>query len=267
MEALAEHGALGRTYVFYTSDNGFFTGEHRVVNGKTRVYEPSSTVPLMVRGPGIPAGVNVRDLTINADLAATVADVSGSTPTLPIDGRSLLPAAKNPWVERGRELLIDTAQYEAIHTQRYVWVEYDTGELELYDLREDPFQLRSAHNNPNYTGVRNRLAERLDDLRTCAGASCRRSPALRLKLKRKKRGGCTEPPVRASFAGGDRPEIRRGQFFVGGRLVATDRRKPFKHRYSRRELGRGKTLVRARAELADGRRIGWEREFRVCRRR
>jgi N-acetylglucosamine-6-sulfatase len=268
MNALAKSGAMGRTYVVYTSDNGFFTGEHRVANGKTRVYEPSSTVPLLIRGPGIPAGVSVRDLTINADLAASVVDLSGARPTLALDGRSLLPAAKRPWVERGRELLIDTAQYEAVHTQRYVWVEYDTGELELYDLREDPFQLRSAHNDPDYAGVRNRLANRLDDLRTCAGRSCRRSPALRLTLRRDKGPkGCTKPPLDASFAGGDRPQIRRAQFFVGARVVDTDSRKPFKHRYRRRELGKGSTLIRARAELADGRRIGWERRFSVCRAR
>ena len=100
--ALRDAGELSRTYLIYTSDNGFFTGEHRVANGKTRVYEPSSTVPLMVRGPGIPAGARVRDLTINADLAATIVDVSGATPTLALDGRSLLRAAQAPWVERGR---------------------------------------------------------------------------------------------------------------------------------------------------------------------
>jgi N-acetylglucosamine-6-sulfatase len=268
IDALGDAGELGRTYVIYTSDNGFFTGEHRVANGKTRVYEPSSTVPLMVRGPGIPAGASVRDLTINADLAATIVDVSGATPTLAIDGRSLLPAAQAPWVERGRELLIDTNQYEAVHTQRYVWVEHDTGEVELYDLREDPFQLQSVHDDPGYTGVRNRLAERLDDLRTCAGGSCRRSPALRLVLRGKKgKNGCRRPPVRASFAGGDRGEIRRAQFFVGARTVKTDNRAPFEYRFSRRSLGKGRVLVRARAELADGRRIGWERSLRVCRRR
>ena len=265
--ALREHDALGRTYVIYTADNGFFAGEHRVPGGKARVYEPSSKVPLLVRGPSIPAGGTVRDLTINADLAATVIDVSGAAATLPLDGRTLVRPAQHPWVERGRELLIDTNQYEAVHTQRYVWVEYDGGDVELYDLREDPFQLRSAHNDPSYAGVRNRLDERLDGLRSCAGASCRTKPALRLVLKRQRvKNGCVRR-LQASFAGGDRPDIRRAQFFVGGRLMRTDDRKPFRHRYGRRALGRGTALIRARAELADGRRIGWERELRVCRRR
>ena len=89
---------------------------------------------------------------------------------------------------------------------------------------------------------------------------------MRLVLRGEKGGkGCTRPPVRASFAGGDRTEIRWAQFFVGFRTVKTDNRAPFEHRFSRRSLGKGRVLVRARAELADGRRIGWERSLRVCR--
>ena len=266
VDALRDQEALGDTYLIFTADNGFFTGEHRVPGGKTKVYEPSSTVPLIIRGPGIPAGTNVRDLTINADLAPTVVDLSGAQPTHQMDGRSLMPAIEHPWLERGRELLIDTQQYEAVHTQRYVWVEYDGGDFELYDLREDPFQLESAHSDPAYARVRQRLVTRLAALRTCAGRSCRTAPALRLELKSDKGPRrCSEPPVLAGLAGGDRPEIETAEFFVGSKPVGTDRRSPFKHRFGRGELGRGRVLVRARAELIDGRRIGWERELRICR--
>jgi N-acetylglucosamine-6-sulfatase len=267
VDALRAQGAMGNTYVFFTSDNGFFTGEHRVQNGKTRVYEPSSMVPLILRGPGVPRGVGVRDLTINADLAATFVDVSGADPTLAIDGRSLLPAARNPWVERGRELLIDTNQYEAVHTQRYVFVDYDTDEFELYDLREDPNQLRSRHDAAQYADVRERLETRLDALRTCAGPSCRRQPALRLELEfdrgpRK----CARPPVIARVEGDDVGEVRRVEFFVGNRKVAADGDRPFRESLGRGELGgKGPALVRARASLIDGRRLGWERQLRICR--
>jgi arylsulfatase A-like enzyme len=266
--ALRARRALRNTYVIFTSDNGFFTGEHRVANGKTRVYEPSSRVPLILRGPGIPEGVGVRDLTINADLAATVVELSGASPTLAIDGRSLVPAATHPWLERGRELLIDTNQYEAVHTRRYVWVEYDTGEFELYDLREDPFQLESVHDAPAYAGVRQRLVTRLAALRTCAGFSCRQRPALRLELDFDRgRRGCARAPVRARVRGNDVPETAAVEFFVGGKLIARDGKRPFRERLSRRELGgAGGALVRARASLIDGRRLGWERRLRVCRR-
>jgi arylsulfatase A-like enzyme len=264
--ALREENALDDTYIIFTSDNGFFTGEHRVPGGKSRVYEPSSTVPLIVRGPGVPEGVSVRDLTINADLAATVADVSGAQPTVAIDGRSLLPPAKSPWVERGRELLIDTALYEAIHTQRYVWVEYETGEFELYDLRRDPFQLQSRHNDPGYADVRQRLTARLAALRSCAGASCRTRPALRRKLKFDRGPGrCAETPVKLRVKGDDAGQVDRVEVFRKSKRIDSDGRRPFKERLTSGELGgRGKVVLRVRAELLDGRRVGWEKNLKVC---
>jgi hypothetical protein len=264
--ALREEGALDDTYIIFTSDNGFFTGEHRVDNGKSRVYEPSSTVPLILRGPGVPEGVAVRDLTINADLAATVVDVSDADPTLALDGRSLLPAAKRPWVERGRELLIDTASYEAVHTQRYVWVEYETGEFELYDLERDPYQLQSRHSDPAYADVRSRLAARLAALRTCAGASCRTRPALRRKLKYDKGPGrCAETPVKLRLKGDDVGGVDRIEVFRKSKRIDGDGRRPFKERLSSKELGgKGRVTVRVRAELLDGRRIGWEKKLKVC---
>jgi arylsulfatase A-like enzyme len=268
VDALRAQGALQNTYIVYTTDNGFFTGEHRVQNGKTKVYEPSSRIPLILRGPGLPQGVTVRDLTTNADLAPTFVDLSGADPSLTMDGRSLIPAAEHPWVERGRELLIDTNQYEAIHTQRYVWVEYDGGEEELYDLRTDPLQLQSAHDDPDYAAVRTRLADRLADLRNCAGPTCRQRPALGAEYDRKRgRGGCSKPPVVARVAGGDLPDVERAEFFVGPRLIATDSGAPFRERLSRSELGgKGPALVRVRATVLDGRRLGWERRLRICRR-
>ncbi len=265
VDALRAEGAIRNTYIIFTSDNGFFTGEHRVPTGKVRVYEPSARVPLIVRGPGVPEGVNVRDLTINADLAATVVDVSGATPTHPIDGRSLLPAAKRPWLERGRELLIDTAQYEAVHTQRYVYVEHETGELELYDLRTDPYQLTSLHDVPAYNGLQARMAARLAALRTCAGSSCRTAPALRAKLRRKRGAGGCARRAKAGLRGGDLSDVRLAEFFKGPRLLKSDRSRPFSKRYGRRVLGRKRALIRIRATTADGRRIGWERKLKVCR--
>jgi hypothetical protein len=57
-----------------------------------------------------------------------------------------------------------------------MYAEHATGERELYDLNRDPFELESRHEDPAYAGVRNKLAGRLDALRTCAGASCRARP-------------------------------------------------------------------------------------------
>ena len=65
-----------------------------------------------------------------------------------MDGRSLIPVAQQPGIERGRQLLIEEPSFEAIRTARYMYAEYDTGEKELYDLQKDPFELRTATTPP-----------------------------------------------------------------------------------------------------------------------
>ncbi len=139
-------------------------------------------MPLMMRGPGIPRGVTIPDLSINADLAPTIVDAADAVPGLVMDGRSLIPVAQQPGIEQGRELLIENEVYyqqpsfTAIRTQRYMYAEHGTGERELYDLQKDPFELQSRHNAPAYASVRSALASRLHQLQDCAGASCRAHP-------------------------------------------------------------------------------------------
>jgi arylsulfatase A-like enzyme len=173
VDALRAQGELARTVLMFTSDNGFFHGEHRIPSGKQRIYEESIRVPLLMRGPGIPVGVNVSDLVINADLAPTIVDVANANPGLVMDGRSLIPVAQQPGIEQGRELLIEEQLFKAIRTERYLYAEHDTGERELYDLNDDPFELRSRHDSPSYASVQAQLAARLRQLETCGGSSCR----------------------------------------------------------------------------------------------
>ena len=181
--ALGANHELADTLLVYTSDNGYFHGEHRIPSEKLRVYEESIRVPLEMRGPGIPPGVNVHDLSINADLAPTIAQVAtAARPGLVMDGRPLIPVAQQPGIERGRELLIEEPAYgtvpgfEAIRTMRYVYAEYDNGQKELYDLQNDPFELQSRHNDPAYASVKADLASRLHGLEACAGSTCRVHP-------------------------------------------------------------------------------------------
>ena len=77
--ALARTGRLDSTYILFTSDNGFFQGEHRIVKGKYLAYDPSSHVPLLIRGPGIPPGTVSGELVANTDLAPTLLDATGAT--------------------------------------------------------------------------------------------------------------------------------------------------------------------------------------------
>jgi arylsulfatase A-like enzyme len=174
--ALRANRELANTLVVYTSDNGFFHGEHRIPKGKERVYEESIRVPLMIRGPGIPPGEKVIRVTVNADLAPTIVDVANATARLRMDGRSLIPLARNPGLERRRGVLIEEPTFKAIRTERYLYAEYSSGEKELYDLKLDPYELRSRARAPAYARTRSRLASRLQDLKRCAGASCRVTP-------------------------------------------------------------------------------------------
>jgi N-acetylglucosamine-6-sulfatase len=173
VDALQASGELDNTLIVYTSDNGFFHGEHRIAQGKMRIYEESIRVPLEMRGPGIPQGVSVDPLAINADLAPTIVDAANANPGLTMDGRSLIPVAQDPGIEHGRQLLVEQPGLAAIRTHRYIYAEYKNGERELYDLRRDPYELHSRQKDPAYASVEAELAARLDRLKSCAGASCR----------------------------------------------------------------------------------------------
>jgi arylsulfatase A-like enzyme len=174
---LAATGVLNNTVIIFTSDNGYILGEHRIREGKIRVYQESSRVPLLIRGPGFPAGATVKQFVANIDLAPTIVDLANAAPGLVADGRSLLPFVQNSSVATPRDLLIETKGYEALRNQSFLYVEHHTGERELYDMRPgtanyDPYQLNSRHASSAYAQIRSQLATKLNALRTCSGASC-----------------------------------------------------------------------------------------------
>lgn len=180
VKALDETGQLNRTVILFTSDNGFFFGEHRVSEGKYLPYEESIRVPLIIRGGGFPAGATVTSPVSNIDLAPTLVALAGARARRVMDGRPLLPLALQPQQGKGRTLLIegfgeghDKPPFAAVRDPRWFYAEYRNGDRELYDLRNDPFELRSLHADPAFSAVRQELAGRLARLRACAGASCR----------------------------------------------------------------------------------------------
>ncbi|MEK6273176.1 MAG: sulfatase [Actinomycetota bacterium] len=173
VDALRAKTELWNTVLIYTSDNGYFHGEHRIPKDKQHIYEESIRVPLQMRGPGIPRGVQVGSLAINADLAPTLVDLANANPGEAMDGRSLIPVANHPGIEQGRELLIEEPSFKAIRTERYMYAEHYTGEKELYDLMNDPFELVSRHNDAAYASIRGQLAAELQKLRSCGGSGCR----------------------------------------------------------------------------------------------
>jgi arylsulfatase A-like enzyme len=180
VDAVRRAGELDNTYFIFTSDNGYMQGEHRVRSGKMLPYEPSTRVPLIVSGPGIPRGRVSRELVANIDLAPTIVDAAGATAGRVMDGRSLLPLIANPRLTLGRDLLVERGPgrgtFTAVRTANYLYAEYGNGEQELYDLVRDRYQLASRHADPAYAARRDDLAERLDHLRGCSGLACRTRP-------------------------------------------------------------------------------------------
>jgi N-acetylglucosamine-6-sulfatase len=269
IDELDNEGELDNTYVVFTSDNGFFHGEHRLPEEKERSYEESIRVPLVIRGPGVPRGVAVRDLAINADLAPTIVRVTGAEPGLVMDGRSLLPVARHPRRERGRELSIESRDFKGIRTERYLYAEHESGERELYDLKHDPYELQSVDADPAYRAVMRRLAARLGELRACEGRTCRRQPHLRLRLDyrqaREHGHRCARSPIVAELAGRNVGGVVKARFFAGREAVGADANAPFTHGLSRSSLdGYGLTRLRVSAAMLDGRRMTIDRHLRAC---
>jgi arylsulfatase A-like enzyme len=180
---LLASGELENTYIFFGSDNGSFLGQHRIQNSKWSPYEEASRVPLIVRGPGVPAGRTLEHMVLNNDYAPTVADLAGVSAPDFVDGRSLVPLLtgtppppvswRSAFLEEGRHGLSN--QYRAVRTEDYVYVENgaenNAGERELYDLRADPYQLENEFATADPALVA-RLQERLGALRDCAAAAC-----------------------------------------------------------------------------------------------
>lgn len=184
VRTLEETGELDNTYVVYTSDNGWHMGQHRQQYGKTTAYEEDIRVPFVIRGPGIQKGSRISQLVINNDLAPTFADFAGVTPPSFVDGRSFLKLLSDPllpWrhsfgIERRQtetDGLTGAATFHAVRTVDWTYVEYATGECELYDLKNDPDQLanKAATADPALLA---QLSQRTNELANCAGEECRR---------------------------------------------------------------------------------------------
>ncbi len=183
VETLKQTGQLDRTYIIYTSDNGFHMGEHRMIAGKTTAYEEDIRVPAIVRGPGVPAGRRIEAMVLNNDFGPTFAEIAGVAPPSFVDGRSFLPLFSNPnrpwrrsFLIQRRELetheMTGAARFDAVRTAQKIYVEYGDGGRELYNLDADPYQVanRASHGDPLSVEL---LTSRLAELLNCAGANCR----------------------------------------------------------------------------------------------
>lgn len=174
-------GELADTVIVFTSDNGYLMGEHRAFQ-KVNPYEESIRAPLYVRGPGVASQQSALQMVTNVDLAPTLVELAQATAGLVTDGRSVVPILRDPgyapWrscflvehTNAGGNDIIPT--YAAVRAGQYKWVEYMSGERELYDLEADPYELTSQHNNVAYRSVRNTLKQMVSILEDCSGSTC-----------------------------------------------------------------------------------------------
>jgi arylsulfatase A-like enzyme len=179
VKALQDAGKLDETFVIFTSDNGFLYGDHRLI-GKFVPYEGSIRVPLMMRGPGIPKDQTRDQLVNNLDVVATIEQLSGATPGIVPDGRSLVPLfadAHAPWrsailVEGGHDREKPQQRFSAVRTATRKYVKYGDDFEELYDLNADPHELDNKVKHPAYASDAATLRTIQDKLKACAGPGC-----------------------------------------------------------------------------------------------
>ncbi|HEY5815273.1 MAG TPA: sulfatase [Solirubrobacterales bacterium] len=211
IDTLGQMHRLRNTYVIFTSDNGFFFGEHRLLGGKFLAYEPATHLPFLIRGPGIEQGSSTGELAANIDVAPTILELAGVGATKSIDGRSLVPFLRDPELRTRRPILfesfvetndvnaqggISTAgasrsersggggkatasllappkDYAGIRLGPYKYIAWPSGEKELYNINKDPNELNNIVKDPNYYPIRNFLHRQMKRFTSCVGRECR----------------------------------------------------------------------------------------------
>jgi arylsulfatase A-like enzyme len=173
---LDEHKLTENTIVVYTSDQGFYLGEHGWFD-KRFMYEESFRTPLLIRYPKlIQAGSTNEDLVQNIDFAPTMLDIAGAEIPQDIQGLSLLPLLKNEKQTWRDALYYHYYEYPGIHmvkrhygvrTERYKLIRfyYNIEAWELYDLEKDPQEMNNVYDQPEYKEIQAQLHKRLEELR------------------------------------------------------------------------------------------------------
>jgi len=192
LEMLKDEGVLGNTVILFTSDNGFYWGEH-FLEGKNAPYEEGIRVPFAIRYPPlIPTGspqINTKHMVANIDIAPTIYELAGIPIPDQIEGKSLVPLFSNDeapwrkwlffegWPDRPGDIG-DPDQcrppFRAIRGRKYIYIRYDSNtgtgapcvfdvpdDPELYNLQSDPYQLNNIAADPRYRKIRDRFEKRL----------------------------------------------------------------------------------------------------------
>jgi N-acetylglucosamine-6-sulfatase len=174
VEELRRRGQLDKTLILYMGDNGFAFGEHGLIDKRT-AYEESMRVPMLGRVPGVPGGTVVEQVVANIDVGPSMLDAAGLVPPDDLDGRSFMPLLRDssaPWRD---ELLYEyfwernfpqTPTVHALRGDRYKYIRYHgLWDLdELFDLQEDPLEMRNLIASPEHREVVAAMNRRLFEI-------------------------------------------------------------------------------------------------------
>ena len=177
LDHLAHSGMAEDTLVVYTTDNGFFLGEHGLFD-KRLMYEPSIRIPLLLRWPGgMEAGrVDDTHFALNIDLAPTLLDLGGATIPHAMQGESWRPLIERRATDWRQDFLYEYYEYPGVHcvrphrgvrNARWKLIEFwrEPSEYELYDLQADPQERNNLAHDPAHAQTLSQLRARLAELR------------------------------------------------------------------------------------------------------
>jgi len=178
LDYLKESGLDKNTIVIYTSDQGFYLGEHGWFD-KRWMYKESLNTPLMISWPGVTeAGSVNNDLVSNLDFGETLIDVAGGQVPADMQGKSMLPILKGETPADWRKAHYyhyyehpsehNVMRHYGITTEKYKLIHfyYDMDKWELFDLEKDPNEMTNIYDDPAYADVQADLHKQLEDLRT-----------------------------------------------------------------------------------------------------
>ncbi len=181
LKYLDDNGLAENTIIAYSSDQGFYLGEHGWFD-KRFMYEESFRTPLLVRWPGhIKPGSRNEDLVQNIDIAPTLLEIAGLAATPEMDGISILPLLEGKHPADWRKSLYyhyyefpgahSVRRHEGVGTERYKLIRFygedlqNGEEWELYDLQNDPQELHNIYANPEMSEVVKELKDELAKLK------------------------------------------------------------------------------------------------------
>ena len=176
LNALEETGLDEKTVVVFLSDNGQTLGDHRFGVDKNCAYEACVKTPFIVYAPGMVEARSEGRLVANIDLVPTFLQLAGGRIPQSVDGMSLVPLLADPNAPWREDLLLEhwrteagvgsmIPEFHAVRTEEWKYVEYETGERELYDLVNDSYELNNLAGKWSYREIEAQLAARLAELK------------------------------------------------------------------------------------------------------